>query len=420
MTLNLTNYDPMIKEHYAPGPVMNMAAQKNKALGLMGKRNRKPSGQGGGKYWVQPIQFGLPGGGSSDLATAIASSANNSLYDAFQVTRKKHYRLAKVDNETIEATATGDMDAFEPAFDEFDKGIEAEGNYLNFRFFRSGGGYIGRMTNASFATTVMALDDAAGTWAVRQGDVITLSTADGTSGALKAGTLTVASVQRRAGTITTTANISTGIATAAANDYIFMAGDFLGSGTGSAASGLLDWIPDSDPSATSFYGVDRSLEPEMLGGCRVDGTDGRPMHELLIDGVVEADNLGGEPDVCFMNPRAAGSLTKQLEGKWVIMKGQGYGGKEIDIGYRGWQVTLEGHEVTVFTDRCCQVLRAWMLQMDTWTMFSAGPCPNFLQKRAGSIIKVSETSDAYEARIGEYYGFANKAPGFNVNLQRSA
>ena len=420
MTLNLTNFNPMIKEHYAPGPVMNMAAQKNKALGLLGKRNRKPSGQGGGKYWVQPIQFGLPGGGSSDLATAIASSANNSLYDAFNVTRKKHYRLGKVDNETIEATATGDMDAFEPAFDEFDKCIEAEGNYLNFRFFRSGGGDLARMTNASFATTVITLDDAAGTWAVRQGDVIGLSADNGTTGALKAGSLTVASVQRRAGTITTTANISTGVATAAVNDYIFMAGDWLGSGTGSAASGLIDWLPDSDPSATSYYGVDRSLEPEMLGGLRVDAsTTGAPVHEILIDMVVEADNLGGEPDVCFMNPRAAGSLTKQLEGKWVVMKGQGYGGKEIDIGYRGWQVTLEGHEVTIFTDRCCQVDHMWMLQMDTWTMFSAGPAPNFLQKRAGSIIKVSETSDSYEARVGEYYGFACKAPGFNVNGKRA-
>lgn len=417
--LNLTNFDPMIKEHYAPGPVMNMAAQKNKALGLLGKRNRKPSGQGGGKYWVQPIQFGLPGGGSVDFATALAALNNNSSYDAFQVTRKKHYRLGKVDNETIEATAEGNMDAFEPAFDEFDKVIEAEGNYLNFRFFRSGGGYIGRMTNTSFATTVMALDDAAGTWAVRQGDVVNLASTDGTSGALRVGSLTVASVQRRAGTITFTANISTGIAAAAANDYIFMAGDFQGSGTGSSASGLIDWIPDSDPGATSFYQVDRSLEPEMLGGLRVDGADGRPVHELLIDMVVEADNLGGEPDVCFMNPRAAGSLTKQLEGKWVIMKGAGYGGKEIDIGYRGWQVTLEGHEVTIFTDRCCQVDHLWMLQLDTWTMFSAGAAPNFLQKKAGSIIKVSETSDAYEARVGEYYNFACKAPGYNVNGRRS-
>lgn len=417
MTLNLTNFNPMIKEHYAPGPVSNMAFQRNKAMGLLAKRNRKPSGQGGGKYWVQPIQYGLPGGGSTDFATALAATNNNSSYAAFQVTRKHHYRLGKVDNETIEATADGDMDAFEPAFDEFDKNIEAEGNYLNFRLFRDGGGSIGRMSNSSFATTIMTLDDAAGTWAVRQGDVINLSSANGTSGSLRTGSLTVASVQRRAGTITFTANISTGIAAATANDFVFLAGDFTGTGSGGAASGFADWVPDSAPSATTFYGVDRTPEAEMLGGLRVDGTDSRPVHELLIDMVVEADNLGGEPDVVFANPRALGSLSKQLEGKWVIMKGAGYGGKEIDIGYRGWQVMLEGHEVTIFSDRCCQVKRLWMLQMDTWTMFSAGPAPNFLQKKAGSIIKVSESSDSYEARIGEYYGFSCKAPGWNVNGQ---
>lgn len=417
MTLNLTNYNPMIKEHYAPGVVMNMAFQKNKAMGLLSKRNRKPSGQGGGKYWVQPIQHALPGGGSVSFATALAASNNQAQFSAFQVTRKHHYRLGKVDNETIEATADGDMDAFEPAFDEFDRNIEAEGNYLNFRLFRDGGASIGRMTNTGFATTIITLDDAAGTWAVREGDVLNLSTADGKSGALKAGSLTIASVQRRAGTITCTANISTGVATAAANDYIFMAGDFLGSGTGGAASGFADWVPDADPSATLYYGVDRSTEPEMLGGLRVDGTGGQTVSELLIDMVVQADNLGGDPDVVFANPRALGTLSKQLDGKWVIMKGSGYGGKEIDIGYRGWQVMLEGHEVTIFSDRCCQVKRLWMLELDTWTMFSAGTAPMFLQKRAGSIIKVSETSDSYEARVGEYYGFSCKAPGHNVNGQ---
>jgi hypothetical protein len=409
--IDTSTYNPMLKEHYAPGPVLNMAFQKNKATGLLTKRNRKPSGEGGGKYWVQPIQYADPGGGSSDFGTANAQTDAESLFVAFQVTRKKHYRVGKVDNETIEATSEGNVDAFEPAFDEFDRVIRAEGNYLNFRFFRGKGGSIGRMTNATFATAIITLDDASGTWAVRKNDVINLSATDGT-GSLKSGSLKVLSVQRRAGTITTTANISTGVASAAANDYIFLAGDY-----GLASSGLADWCPDSAPSATSFYGVDRTAEEEMLGGLRVDGTDGRPTHELLIDMVVEADNLGAEPDVVFANPRALGTLTKQLEGKWVIMKGQGYGGKEAEIGYRGWQVTLEGHEVTIFSDRCCQVKRLWMTQMDTWTMFSAGMAPNFIQKKAGSIIKVSETSDSYEGRVGEYYNFSNKAPGYTVNGQ---
>jgi hypothetical protein len=408
--LDLTAFNPMIKEHYAPGPVMNMAAQNNKALGLLTKRNRKASGDGGGKYWVQPIQYADPGGGSSDFTTANAYTDNESQYAAFQVTRKKHYRIAKVDNETIEATASGNIDAFEPAFDEFDKAMRAEGNYLNFRFFRGKGGSIGRLTNSSFATTVLTLDDPAGTWGVRKNDVLVTSTADGT-GSLRVGSLKIASVQRRAGTITMTGNLSAGIATVAQNDYVFLAGDHA-----LASSGLIDWAPDSAPAATSFYGVDRTAD-DMLGGLRIDATDGRPVHEALIDSVTSLDEYGADPDVCFANPRALGTLTKQLEGKWVVMKGQGYGGQEADIGYKGWQVTVEGHDVTIFSDRCCQVARMWVTQLDTWTMFSAGMAPNFITKRAGSIIKISETADAYEGRIGEYFNFSNKAPSYTCNVQ---
>lgn len=404
----------MIKEHYAPGPVINMAFQKNKAVGLLTKRNRKPSGEGGGKYWVQPIQYADPGGGSSDFTTANAYTNNESQFVAFQVTRKKHYRVAKVDNEVIEATAEGNVDAFEPAFDEFDRAMRAEGNYLNFRFFRDRGGSIGRLNNTTVATTVMTLSDASGTWGVRKNDILNLASTDGTSGSLRTGSLTVSSVQRRTGTITVSANISTGVAAAATTDYVFLAGDF-----GLAASGLIDWCPDSAPGATSFYGVDRTADEDMLGGLRIDASDGRPVHEGLIDSVVALDEMGADPDVCFANPRKLGTLTKQLEGKWVIMKGQGYGGKEADIGYRGWQVTIEGHEVTIFSDRCCQVDRVWTTQLDTLTMFSAGMAPNFITKRAGSIIKPSETADAWEGRIGEYFNFSDKAPGYTCNLKFS-
>lgn len=407
MALDMTSFDPMLKDHYSPLPVANMAYQKNKALGMLNKSAKRP---GGGRKWVQPIQFGLPGGGSSDFATAMAATNNNSLYEAWEVTRTKHYRKAQVDNETIEATADGDMDAFEPAFDEFDKAIEAEANWINFRFFRSRVGHIAQMTNTGFATTVMTLDDAAGTWGVRQGDIIRL--ADNVP-ALRAGTLTVASVQRSAGTITFTGNIVAGVAAAATNDFVILQGDF-----NLAPAGLADWVPATAPTATAFFGVDRTVEPEMLGGLRVDGTDGRPMHELLIDMTVQADNLGADPDIVFINPRQAGTLTKQLEGKWVIAQAAGYGGAKIaSIGYRGWQVNLEGHEVTIFTERCCPVNRVFELSWDTITMFSAGPAPNFLQKRAGSIIKVSEAADAYEARIGEYMNFCVKGPGWNVNGQ---
>lgn len=406
-SLDLTIYDPMLKDHYSGEGVANAAFQGNKALGMIKKSRKRP---GGGRKWVQPIQFGMPGGGSSTFATAMAATNNTSDFEAFEVTRKKHYRLAKVNNETIEATADGDIDAFEPAFDEFDRALQAEGNWINFRFFRDSGGSFARSTTATnVATAVMTVEDRAGLWGCKKGDVCKLS-ANKDGSALRAGTITIASVQRKAGTITFTGNITAGIAAAVNTDFIFLDGDAT-----LAPSGLDDWIPSTDPTATAFYGVDRSVEPEMLGGVRVDGTDGRGIYELLIDMMAEAANQEVEPETFFMHPISFGQAAKQLEGKWAITQAAGYDGKKMgSIGYKGYTINLDGKDATVYTDRMCPTNRIYGLTWDTWVMFSAGPAPNFLQKRAGSIIKVSESSDDYEARVGGYLNFSCKFPGANV------
>lgn len=406
----LTTADAVLKQHYASGPLLNMAAQSNTTYGLLTKKNKKSTTSGGGRSWTQPIRISYPGGGSSDFATAMAATNNASGFGVFTVTRKSHYRLAKMQTELLEATETGAEDAFEDMIDELDRGIEAEANYLNFRLFRNSGGAAGQMTNSAFNTAVCTLKDPADAWAYVKGDSVNLASTDGTSGAIRAGSLTVASVQRSAGTITFTGNISTGVPAAATSDFLFLAGDF-----GAAGSGFSDWVPDAAPSATLFYGQDRSIEPEMLGGLRVDNsTSGGPTHELLIDMMAKADQFGANLDVIIMHPLATADLTKQLEGKWVIMKAQDYDGSEADIGYKGWNVSLNGKDVTILTDRVCPQKKVYGLQLDTWTLFSAGSAPMFLQKRTGSILKVSENADAIEARIGEYWNLSNKGPGWNV------
>jgi hypothetical protein len=408
MGLDLTVFDPMLKDHYAPGKVVNAAYQKNKGWGIL-KKNGRPR-KAGGRKWVAPIQYALPGGGSSTFATAMAATNNNSEYEAWEVTRAKHYRKASVDNETIEATADGDEDAFEPAFDEFDKAIEAEANWLNFRFYRSKGGASGRLANAAVNIAVATLSDRADVWGFRKGDVVKASDTDGTSGALRAGSVTVASVQRQAGTITMTGNLNAGIGAIVATDFLFLDGDF-----GLAPAGLADWVPSTAPGATAFFGVDRTVEPEYLGGLRVDGTDGRPVHELLIDMVTAADEMGAEPDVAICHTSVVGTLVKQLEGKATIIQAAGYDGQKMaKVGYKAFEVTVGDRSITVMSDRCCPTKRMYGLTLDTITFFSAGPAPNFLQKRAGSIIKVAESSDGYEARVGEYCNFVVSVPGHNV------
>jgi hypothetical protein len=409
--LDLTAFDPMVKEHYSPFEVARMAMQRNKATGMLQKSQKKMVG---GREWVQPIMTALPGGGSSSFSVAVTNATNNvSSYKNFNVTRKSHYRIAKVDNQAIEATITGDEDAFESAFDEFDNGLEAEGNYINFRFFRTTAGEVGQIDGLSnVATPNITFLDRSAVWGIRAGEVLQASATIGS--ALRAGTVTILSVTRTTGLIVLTGNMTAGIAAAVNTDFLYLNGDGQNAGTGLAASGLGDWVPAVAPTATLFYNVDRTTESDYLGGMRIDGTAGASLANLLVDGVAAVDNIGGDPDTIWMNPFTFGTLAKQLEGKWVITSAVGYDGKKVaGIGYSGFKVNLNGHDLTIYTDRCCLVKAVWVLTWATFCMFSAGPAPNFLQKRAGSIIKVSEANDGYEARIGEYFNFSCKAPGYN-------
>ena len=205
----LTTADAILKQHYASGPLLNLASQQNTTFGLMSKKNKRTTTTGGGRSWTQPIRISYPGGGSSDFGTAMAATNNASGFGVFTVTRKSHYRLAKMQTELLEATETGAEDAFEDMIDELDRGIEAEANYLNFRLFRNFGGAAGKVTNTSMATAIATLSDASDCWAWVKNDVANMASTDGTSGSLRTGSLTVLSVQRSAGTITFTGNIST-------------------------------------------------------------------------------------------------------------------------------------------------------------------------------------------------------------------
>jgi hypothetical protein len=411
-TTDLTVLDPVIKEHYSPFELARMAMQKNKATGMLAKSQKKTNA--GGREWVQPIMTALPGGGSTSFTIAVTNANNNtSSYKAFLVKRTAHYRLARVDNQAIEATATGDEDAFESAFDEFDNAIEAEGNYMNFRFFRTGNGEVGVIDGVSnVASPNITFLDIASVWGVRAGEVLQASATLGS--VLRAGTITILSITRATGALVLTGNGTAGIAALVNTDFLYLNGDGSNAGAFTSASGLADWVPDVAPSATTYFGVDRTSETEFLGGVRISGLAGQSIANLLVDAVALVDNIGGDPDVVWLNPVTFGTLTKQMEGKWIMTSAVGYDGVKLaTIGYKGFSVNLNGKDLTLYTDRCCPLKRIYVLTWSSWCMFSAGPAPNFLQKRAGSIIKVSEAADAYEARVGEYYNFSCKAPGYN-------
>lgn len=429
MTLDVGTFDAMLKDHYAPGEVENIGYDSNPAFALVSKRRGKLVG---GRRWIQPVGTRIVNRGSSNFSvanggdggvTGAASTANESRHDAFEVTRAKHYRIARIDNEVIEATSTGSEDTFEPALDEIDKCIRAEGNWANFRFYRGRGGWIGRLTNTAFGTTVMTVDDPAALWGVSQGDMIQLATTDGTTGAVKAGFLVVASVQHPApggvGTITFTTNLNNavagqpGVPTIATNDYFFLLGDF-----GAAPAGLADYIPDNAvDAATTLFGFDRSVS-NLLGGARVDGTS-LSIHELITDMVSMHVSFAGEyaggNKTVFAHPFTLGNLSKQLDGKWTIMQAASFdGGKSASIGVKTYVVDMMGVTTSIVSDRMCPVKRMYMIDLESWTMFHAGMFPGFLTKKHGTLLKPAEASDSWECRTGGYLNYCTKSPHCNV------
>ena len=105
MSLDLTSFQPVLKQHYTNDRVENMVYKDNPLLAMLPKYE-----QFGGENLKLPIKYGIPQGRSATFSTAQANKTN-SQYKAFLLTRSKDYSLASIDNETIEASK-GNSNAF--------------------------------------------------------------------------------------------------------------------------------------------------------------------------------------------------------------------------------------------------------------------------------------------------------------------
>lgn len=400
-----TDIDPIIKDHYSKDVRLELSFNKNNVAQGKIKKLSKPNDGGGGRKFIQPLDFARPGGVSAVFATA-QSGYLSSKYEAFELTRAKAYLVPQIDNETIRATKGSD-DAFASIIKEMNKAYRSFGDWMEFRFFRDAGGTIGQMTTATtISGTVATLSDRADIHQFRKGLVLNLaSTASG--GTLRSGTITVASINRTAGTVTFTSAIN-GISGAANTDFFVEVGNY-----DACALGLADWFPYVRTGlGTSFNGVVRSDDPERLAGNYLDGT-AQPYNESLIDACGKIADMGGSADTCFMNITPFAGLMKLLEGKVMIEKVAEKVGPRI--GFTGFKVSFGDQELTIYPTRACPSKRIYVLDWDTMFQHSAGDCPDFLLNEVGAsgIFYPAPSADAAECRVGGYYNTGCSDPGSN-------
>lgn len=363
----------------------------------------------GGKNLPIPIIYGNPMGRSATFATAQANKTASKITD-FVLTRNHDYAVASIDNETLDASK-GDSNAFmEAATTEIDGAINQITRSLAIALFRSGSGSIGQC-NASATSTTLQLKNANDVTNFEVNMELKFSTADG-SGSLKSGAVTVVAINRDSGALTTDAlsgiDGSTGVA---ADDYIFVEGDHA-----AKLKGLLAWLPSTAPSATAYFGVDRSVDVTRLGGIRYDASS-LPIEEGLIGAIHRVAREGGRPDVIFMDYSSWDALCKSLGSKvqfidHVVEAGQ------AKLNFRGIMIHGPRGPVKVIPDQNCPSDRAFVLQMDTWKLYSLGKAPR-IQDSDGLKMLREAASDAVEVRVVYYAQLGCRAPGWNANVKLS-
>lgn len=401
-SLDMTSFEASLKTIYTNDKVMNMVYDNNPFLALLSKMENF-----GGKNLPIPLIYGNPQGRSQDFATAQSNKTATKITD-FVLTRNKDYALASIDNETLQASK-GNANAFlEAATTEIDGAINSISRSLAISLYRNGSGSIGRVSNSSFATTTLTLSQPEDVTNFEVGQVIVVSAADG-GGAVKAGQLSIVGIDRDAGTLTTDVNLSAGIATIAQNDYIFIEGDY-----DSKIKGLSAWIPETAPTSTPFFSVDRSVDASRLGGIRYDGS-ALPIEEALIGGIHRVAREGGKPSHCFMNYKRWDELVKSLGSKVNYIDEMVSTG-EAKVSFRGVMIHGPKGPVKVIPDQNCPNDVAFLLQLDTWKLYSLGKVPQLIDSDGLKMLRETN-ADAVEVRVTYYAQLATRAPGFNCRVK---
>jgi len=399
MTLSVSNATAILKTIYPSGNVpMDMVYADFPLFAMLPKIESFY-----GENLKLPIKYANNSGRSATFSTAVSSESNAKAV-AFLLTRIQDYAYARIANEVLEASRNN-AGAFVDALKfEMDSAILSLSASTASGVYGTGSGKIGQIAaTTTIGTAIMILTNVNDVVNYDVDQVLQVSSTDG-GGTVRTGTLKVLSVNRANGQITMTGNLTAGIAAIATGDFVFSSGDY-----DKKVSGLQAWIPNSAPSSTAFFGVNRTLD-SRLGGVRADYSS-LPIEEALIDGAKLINSYGGAPKHCFMDYTNLGNLTKALGSKVQYVDVAIAG-----VGFRGIQVNTGRGIMNVFGDQNCPNDRMFMLQLDTWGLYSLGKVPSIFKGDGQAILRVG-SEDALEFRALAYYQLGCKAPFFNGNFK---
>lgn len=361
-----------------------------------------------GKNYPLPLKVALSQGRSATFSNAQAQKTPSN-YKDFTLTRAKDYSLASIDSESWMASEVNPGAFVKLATDTVDDALGSLKRSLCWTIYGDGSGMLGKVAGASSITSanpaVITLDNAEDIVKFEVGQLLQARNG-GTARvfATSVTTATVVKVDRDAGTITTDVDNSGNTDTFTTDTSLNVVGDY-----NVKATGLAGWIPSSAPSATTFFGLDRTIDPTRLAGVRVSGA-AMPKDEAFISAARRIAREGAAPDYAFMNFADYASLEKTL-GSRVI-----YDNVEVaGVGFRGIKISGPTKPITVLADKDAPANKAYLLTMDSWGYYSLKQPVQLLDLDGNRVLREG-SADAYEIRCATFGQVGCDHPGANAVL----
>lgn len=323
----------------------------------------------------------------------------------FEIDVVRGYAFGSLDNLAM-AKAKGDKGAtgriLKTAFDAAGYGFGRRLSCVS--FWGNGGGALAQVGALSVGNTVITLKNINDVVKFEVGQTLQASAADGLSGSVLAGRITITAISRDAGTLTFASDTVVSIPTLAANYYLFNDGDW---GTSNAAQGLPAWNPESEvTAATTFLTVDRSVDIVRRAGSRFNA-NGATIEDCLIDGLARLWKNGGRPKQFIMDPLKHAEFQKNAVSRGFTMSEKKSG--NLGVTYKSFDMPTPNGSLEIIQDVDCPTTCGRFLDLADWTLFSSGPVPHF-DKQGSDNMLVESGADAKEFRLKAYYNFECQKP----------
>lgn len=354
-------------------------------------------------------QYSRTKGRSRQFSSARANSGNSDFVE-FLVTRSQDYAVIQIQTETLEA-------AVDPGAKlnylkrESRSGMDKLKHNANRAAYRNTGGALARIIAASGGggTDTITVQEPTDLVFLDVGDTLTGEVTDGTSGVDGTNPTVVTSINRVAGTITTSGTWDA--SDFDDNNFIFVEGDF-----GLAFAGLASWVPEVAPLVgESFFNVDRGTDDLRLGGQRIVSTSGDGTIEAFLKRAITEHGIqGGMADVCMVNPVVWDLLSEELGNKVRYEKQPAMtsaGADKAYAGFRGIVICADSREVKVISDRDCPKPIGYLLDLDHFWWRGLGETPRYIEHgNFGGWLQMDD-EDAMEGRMVCRGNFCSDAPG---------